>query len=158
MRFCIIPLRFEQTAISTSSIMPLANGRCERIQSPSDMVHGLGVGAFSLMPHPPVHAAYSCIGPGRECGKVKPDLVAFGGCENTPIHLSLTIPGQKALWWGTSFAFTACIQVGMPKQLTPLSRSSCFVRSGFMGPYGRVSWKSNRLAEIRQSAGAWPFA
>jgi len=76
----------------------------ERIQSPSDMVHGLGVGAFTLNAASPVHATYSCKGPGRECGKVKPDLVAFGGCENIPIHLASTTVGQKMLWWGTSFA------------------------------------------------------
>lgn len=76
----------------------------DRIQSPSDMVHGLGVGAFTLESASPVHAAYSCKGPGRECGKVKPDLVAFGGCENMPIHLASTSVGQKVLWWGTSFA------------------------------------------------------
>lgn len=76
----------------------------ERVQSPSDMVHGLGVGAFTLNGTEPVHAPYSCQGPGRECGKVKPDLVAFGGCENTPIHLVSTVSGQKVLWWGTSFA------------------------------------------------------
>jgi len=76
----------------------------ERIQSPSDVVHGLGVGAFTLDAASPVHAPYSCRGPGRECGKVKPDLVAFGGCENTPIHLVSTASGQKVLWWGTSFA------------------------------------------------------
>lgn len=76
----------------------------ERIQSPSDMVHGLGVGAFTLDAASPVHAPYSCRGPGRECGKVKPDLAAFGGCENMPIHLASTTVGQKVLWWGTSFA------------------------------------------------------
>lgn len=76
----------------------------ERIQSPSDMVHGLGVGAFTLDAASPVHAPYSCQGPGRECGKVKPDLAAFGGCENKPIHLVSTDSGQKVLWWGTSFA------------------------------------------------------
>lgn len=76
----------------------------ERIQSPSDMVHGLGVGAFTLDAASPIHAPYSCQGPGRECGKVKPDVVAFGGCENTPIHLVSTATGQKVLWWGTSFS------------------------------------------------------
>ncbi len=76
----------------------------ERIQSPSDLVHGLGVGAFTLNKSLPVHAPYSCRGPGRECGKVKPDIAAFGGCENTPIHLVSTASGKKTLWWGTSFA------------------------------------------------------
>lgn len=76
----------------------------ERIQSPADLVHGLGVGAFTLDAASPVHAPYSCQGPGRECGKVKPDLSAFGGCDNTPIHLVSTTNGQKVLSWGTSFA------------------------------------------------------
>ncbi len=76
----------------------------ERIQAPSDLVHGLGVGAFTLNGSAPVHAPYSCRGPGRECGKVKPDVVAFGGCENTPMHLVSTSAGMKVLDWGTSFA------------------------------------------------------
>ncbi|MEQ8837225.1 MAG: S8 family serine peptidase, partial [Lacipirellulaceae bacterium] len=76
----------------------------ERIQSPADLVHGLGVGAFTLDSAKPVHAPYSCQGPGRECGKVKPDLSAFGGCDNTPIHLVSTSDSEKVLWWGTSFA------------------------------------------------------
>lgn len=76
----------------------------QRIQSPADVVHGLSVGAFTVSNGVPVHAPYSCRGPGRECGKVKPDLAAFGGCENTPIHLVSSATGQKALWWGTSFA------------------------------------------------------
>jgi hypothetical protein len=76
----------------------------ERIQSPSDMVHGLGVGAFTLNGSTINHAEYSCQGPGRECGKVKPDLTAFGGCPNTPMHLVAVEPTQKLLDWGTSFA------------------------------------------------------
>jgi hypothetical protein len=76
----------------------------ERIQAPSDMVHGLGVGAFTLNGSSPIHAVYSCRGPGRECGKMKPDVAAFGGCENTPIHLVSTNAGMKVLDWGTSFA------------------------------------------------------
>src|SRR5262249_19175005 len=76
----------------------------DRIQSPSDMVHGLGVGSFSLANGSPVPASYSCKGPGRECGKIKPDVVAFGGCPNAPIHLISTKHGSKVPAWGTSFA------------------------------------------------------
>tara|TARA_R110002049_G_scaffold309039_1_gene516101 strand:- start:229 stop:2550 length:2322 start_codon:yes stop_codon:yes gene_type:complete len=76
----------------------------ERIQAPSDIVHGLGVGAYTLDGTNPIHAYYSCQGPGRECGKVKPDVAAFGGCDNTPIHLVSTSAGLKVLDWGTSFA------------------------------------------------------
>jgi hypothetical protein len=76
----------------------------DRIQSPSDMVHGLGVGAYTLATGAPTIASYSCKGPGRECGKIKPDVVAFGGCPNTPIHLVSTQHGLRLLNWGTSFA------------------------------------------------------
>lgn len=94
----------------------------DRIQSPSDIVHGVGVGAFTLNGKAPVHAGYSCKGPGRECGKVKPDLAAFGGCENRPMHLVSTSPGQKLLLWGTSFASPLAARLGA-------EATECFERS-----------------------------
>lgn len=75
-----------------------------RIQAPSDLVHGLGVGAYTFDGDTPIHAPYSCRGPGRECGKVKPDVVAFGGCPVRPMHLVSLTPDKKILEWGTSFA------------------------------------------------------
>ncbi len=58
-----------------------------RIQPPSDVVHGLGVGAYTNVKDKPVHASYSCHGPGRECGKIKPDISALGGSADYPVHL-----------------------------------------------------------------------
>jgi hypothetical protein len=84
----------------------------DRIQSPSDMVHGVGVGAFTTNGRGPVAAPYSCKGPGRECGKNKPDVSAFGGCQNTPMHLVSTRPGHKVLQWGTSFASPLAARLG----------------------------------------------
>lgn len=84
----------------------------ERIQSPSDLVHGIGVGAFTMSGSAPVHAAYSCRGPGRECGKVKPDLASFGGCDQMPFHLVSALPGKKVLQWGTSFACPVAARLG----------------------------------------------
>ena len=52
-----------------------------RVQAPSDMANGLGVGAFTRRNGKIMHAPYSCKGPGREGAKIKPDAVAFGGCE-----------------------------------------------------------------------------
>jgi hypothetical protein len=75
-----------------------------RIQSPSDLANGLGVGAYSVRKGSNVHAPYSCQGPGRECAKIKPDVVAFGGCDETPIQLVAVTPGVKALSAGTSFS------------------------------------------------------
>lgn len=75
-----------------------------RIQSPSDMVNGLAVGAYSEKKGKIIIAPYSCLGPGREGNKLKPDICAFGGCDNTPIHLISTEKGSKDSTYGTSFA------------------------------------------------------
>jgi len=76
----------------------------DQIQAPADLVNGIGVGAYTERGGHKMHAPYSCIGPGRECAKIKPDLVAFGGCDQKPIHLVSSSPGHKILSWGTSFA------------------------------------------------------
>ena len=97
-----------------------------RIQAPSDLVHGLGVGAFAMNGEEPVHAAYSCRGPGRECGKIKPDLAAFGGDENGPMHLVGTTHGEKVLQWGTSFACPIAARLGAQAS-TIFERSSALL-------------------------------
>lgn len=80
------------------------SGGMERVQSPSDLVNGLGVGAWTTRDSKKIVAPYSCVGPGRECGKVKPDLTAFGGCDQNPIHLISPSHGHKVLTYGTSFS------------------------------------------------------
>jgi hypothetical protein len=79
-----------------------------RIQSPSDSLNGLGVGSTSYKQEGKrlsvVRADYSCVGPGREGSKLKPDVTAFGGCDNFPFHLVSTTPGQKLSAKGTSLA------------------------------------------------------
>lgn len=76
-----------------------------RIQSPSDMVNGLGVGAFDIATDGVRRrASYSCVGPGREGCKVKPDVVAFGGCSLAPFQVLTRDPDQVAQVAGTSFA------------------------------------------------------
>lgn len=78
----------------------------KRIQSPSDMVNGLAVGAFSYSKTKLIKAPYSCVGPGREGNKLKPDVTAFGGCDQSPMHLvSTDASGNcKDAACGTSFA------------------------------------------------------
>lgn len=83
-----------------------------RIQTPADLVNGLGVGAYTHDDQGIVHAGYSCQGPGRECGKIKPDLVAYGGCANRPIHLLSGDAGIKAISAGTSFASPTIASLG----------------------------------------------
>ena len=56
-----------------------------RIQSPSDMVNGIAIGAYSMsMLNDKYRAPYSCVGPGREGAKIKPDLLEFGGTQDRP--------------------------------------------------------------------------
>jgi hypothetical protein len=80
-----------------------------RIQAPSDLANGCGVAAHTLDKS---RAKYSCIGPGRESAKIKPDFAAFGGCDQHPIHLASTTPGEKLLNWGTSFASPIAARLG----------------------------------------------
>ena len=59
-----------------------------RIQVPSDCVNGIAVGACDLISGGNWRrASYSCRGPGRSPGIIKPDLVAFGGTESDPFFV-----------------------------------------------------------------------
>lgn len=75
-----------------------------RIQPPSDIVNGIGVGAYSEYNGKKYRASYSCIGRGREGAKVKPDILAFGGDELNPFHSISTVDDEKLFIQGTSFA------------------------------------------------------
>jgi len=76
-----------------------------RIQSPSDMVNGLAVGAYTIKPGGAVkRAAYSCVGSGREGAKIKPDILEFGGCDTTPFVLVGKTSTEFVKSSGTSFA------------------------------------------------------
>ncbi|MEY2640857.1 MAG: hypothetical protein RL150_250 [Candidatus Parcubacteria bacterium] len=80
------------------------SGSAGRIQAPSDMANGLGIGSYTKKDGKIIRAPYSCKGPGREGNKLKPDLLAFGGCDQHPIHLVAHNLNEKAWNQGTSFA------------------------------------------------------
>lgn len=88
------------TAVGNDGDLP---GLDARIQSPSDAVHGIAVGALTKENGVVSRAKYSCKGPGREGGKVKPDLLCFGGSDSMPFHL-LSTSGNRIHDQGTSFA------------------------------------------------------
>lgn len=75
-----------------------------RIQAPSDLVNGLGVGAYSKYDNSKYRASYSCVGLGREGAKIKPDVLAFGGDERTPFHAISINDNERILINGTSFS------------------------------------------------------
>lgn len=76
-----------------------------RIQSPSDIVNGLGIGAYTLdASGNKIPAGYSCQGPGREGGKTKPDLLDFGGSIDHPFIVPALDHATVSGMYGTSFA------------------------------------------------------
>lgn len=79
-----------------------------RIQPPSDGVNVLAVGAADREDSMWKRAAYSCIGPGRCPGFIKPDGIVFGGTEMRPFLTISSNAGNDDYLvsgtMGTSFA------------------------------------------------------
>lgn len=76
-----------------------------RIQAPSDMVNGLAVGAYSYNPiNDKIRAPYSCVGPGREGAKTKPDVLEFGGTITRPFIGAMHGTNLVGVVYGTSFS------------------------------------------------------
>lgn len=74
-----------------------------RIQPPADGVNLLCVGSADRRGAGWQRAAYSCVGPGRSPGIVKPDGLAFGGSTHEPFGV-LTPQLRGGHIYGTSFA------------------------------------------------------
>lgn len=81
-----------------------------RIQPPSDMVNGLGVGSFTYSERNTILPAnYCCVGPGRPGSQIKPDISAFGGSAEYPFHVLLPRNElEVSESYGTSFS-TPCV-------------------------------------------------
>lgn len=76
-----------------------------RVQSPADLVNGIGVGAYCILPDgTKSRALYSCVGPGREGAKIKPDILEFGGDVNKPFVVVASHGNSLGVSAGTSFA------------------------------------------------------
>ncbi len=84
-----------------------------RVQVPGDSVNSLSVGAASR-PNSPVRASYSCVGPGRSTGTIKPDLIAFGGSSSVPFHVADPDRSGYVLGtYGTSFSAPATLRTAV---------------------------------------------
>lgn len=84
-----------------------------RVQVPSDSVNSLAVGAADSRSKTWARAPYSCIGPGRSPGLIKPEVIAFGGCGKEPFFVldqSTSIATPDA---GTSYASPYALRMGM---------------------------------------------
>lgn len=76
----------------------------DRIQPPGDMVNALAVGAASHSGGKWGRAPYSCKGPGRSPGFVKPDGLAFGGSQDELFRVYNPLAGNTVGVQGTSYA------------------------------------------------------
>lgn len=99
-----------------------------RIQPPADAVNALAVGSadsrdFMMWGR----ADYSCYGPGRAPGIVKPDGLAFGGTEESPLVLLSPFAGGLTGVHGTSFAAPLVLRTAASARVlskTPLSATA----------------------------------
>lgn len=82
-----------------------------RIQPPSDMVNSLSIGSADSKNATWCRAPYSCIGPGRSPGLVKPDGVIFGGTDNEPFYLYSPLTHSVVGTMGTSYSAPYAMRV-----------------------------------------------
>lgn len=73
-------------AVGNNGEMDRESGNA-RVQVPGDAVNALAVGAADRLGHEWARAPYSAFGPGRSPGRVKPDLLGFGGSRDEPFNV-----------------------------------------------------------------------
>ena len=86
----------------------------DRVQVPADCVNALAVGACNTPDSDWRRASYSSVGPGRSPGRVKPDLVDFGGEES--YQFAVLAPNPEPTLRdesGTSFATPSVMRQGI---------------------------------------------
>ncbi|MCG6299910.1 S8 family peptidase [Vibrio vulnificus] len=87
------------------------DGEYARIQPPSDMVNCFAVGASNSSSSDWTRAPYSCIGPGRSPGLVKPDGIIFGGSDEELFKVYSPLTHSIIGTQGTSYAAPYALRV-----------------------------------------------
>jgi hypothetical protein len=116
-----------------------------RVQPPADAVNALAVGAATCSGSAWARASYSCVGPGRMPGVVKPDGVAFGGSESEPFTVLAARPTlSREYLQGTSFASPFVLRSGvgvraqLGRELLPLTIKALLIQRADPGSHSRV--------------------
>lgn len=97
-----------------------------RIQPPADAVNAFAVGSSDGNHPRSRRAPYSCLGPGRSPGLVKPDAVTFGGVRGSPVRLIDPTSGMIRQQYGTSYSaplalrLAAGIQTAIAQDIRPI--------------------------------------
>jgi peptidase S8 and S53, subtilisin, kexin, sedolisin len=110
-----------------------------RIQVPSDSVNAFSIGASSNHGNEPnwQRASYSAMGPGRMPGKIKPDILSFGGViDKMFIALEPQSTEEIVGIAGTSFAAPSALRMAVIlknnfKELTPLGIKALMVHRAY---------------------------
>jgi hypothetical protein len=137
--------------------MPATAG-LNRVQPPSDGVNVLSIGASDRTAGAWQRAAYSCVGPGRRPGVVKPDGVMFGGSSVEGFGM-LTSSAIAERDYGTSFASPYGLRSGVAVRaqlgpdLSALTIRALLIHRADRGghPWTEVGWgrfESDPLALI----------
>ena len=97
-----------------------------RIQPPSDGVNVLSIGAATSSGTTWKRSGYSCMGPGRSPGYVKPDGLTFGGMSSEPFNVldaALSLSGVQGTSVASPLALRACtsVKVQLGTSLSPLA-------------------------------------
>ncbi len=120
-----------------------------RIQVPSDCVNGLSVGAADSTRAGWSRADYSAIGPGRSPGRVKPDVLDFGGAAREPffVYDAASAP-MLSMTAGTSFATPSVLRLAtgirahFGDRLSTLALKALLIHTADAAEHGRqeVGW------------------
>lgn len=121
-----------------------ALAKLNRIQPPADGVNVLSVGATDRTDETWTRAGYSCVGPGRCPGIVKPDGLIFGG--SAAEQFGILEPGGTATHdEGTSLASPYAMNIGagvravLDDRVTPLAIRALVIHRA--QPHGAVDWQ-----------------
>jgi hypothetical protein len=121
--------------------------RLNRIQPPSDGVNVLSVGSATSNGAAWRRSDYSCIGPGRTPGFVKPDGLIFGGMASEPFNVldaALSLSGVQGTSVASPLALRACtsVKVQLGTSLSPLAIRALMVHRAVPDNHDRteVGW------------------
>jgi hypothetical protein len=111
-----------------------ARSGLNRVQPPADGVNVLSIGATDTTGIAWSRASYSCVGPGRCPGIIKPDGVIFGGSATAGFGI-LDAKGLGTTAQGTSFAApyalrsAAAVRAQLDERLNPLAIRALLIHS-----------------------------
>jgi hypothetical protein len=134
-------------AAGNNGHLDVASGNA-RVQVPGDAVNALTIGAVGNRWGDWARAPYSALGPGRTPGRIKPDLVVFGGSDDELFH-TVGVDGASSVGiMGTSFAAPLAMRQGasiralLGSDLSPLAVRALMIHAADQGTHDseQVGW------------------